>query len=124
MRKNLRQTGFTLIEVLVALSIISIALIGLIKLQSQSVKNLTYFKQKTLSNLVASNLAIEKRLIKPTLGRANGTYVLGKQTWHWKTQTRLTHNTNIIQISLSVFKDKAQIEAKNPLSKLEIYVQK
>ncbi|WP_369177956.1 type II secretion system minor pseudopilin GspI [Candidatus Thiodubiliella endoseptemdiera] len=124
MKQNIRKMGFTLIEVLVALSIVSIALIALIKLQSQSVKNLTYFKQKTLSNLVVSNLAVEKRLVKPALGFANGTYVLGKQTWHWKTHTKPTPNTKIIQVSISVFKDKVQLDAKNPLSALEIYVQK
>lgn len=124
MKFNIRQAGFTLIEVLVALSIVSIALMGLVKSQSQSIQSLSYFKQKTLSNLVASNLAVEKRIVKPTLGFDQGTKKLGKQTWHWKTQTRPTPNTKIIQVSLSVFKDKKQANAKNPSSKLEIYVRK
>lgn len=124
MKRYTKQTGFTLIEVLVALSIVSIALIGLIKSQSQSIKNLAYFKQKTISNLAASNLAIEKRIIKPSIGFSNGTYELGKQTWHWKAHTQPTPNTNIIKVSLSVFKDKTQLNNKNSSSKLEIYVQK
>ncbi len=121
----MKQQGFTLIEVLVALSIASVGLIGLIKAQTQSVQNLAHLQQKTLANLVASNLAIEKRLSSPqALGFKNGEYKMGKQIWYWQTNTNPTPSADIIKLSLLVFANKQSINEKRPASKLELYLTK
>jgi general secretion pathway protein I len=121
----MKQRGFTLIEVLVALSIASVGLIGLIKAQTQSVQNLTHLQQKTLASLVASNIAIEKRLSGPhTLGFKNGKYKMGKQTWYWQTNANSTPSADIIKLSLSVFASKQLMNDKNPASKIELYLAK
>lgn len=121
----MKQQGFTLIEVLVALSITSVGLIGLIKAQTQSTQNIAILQQKTLANLVASNLAVEKRLGKQnSLGFKNGEYRLGKQIWYWQSNTNPTPNTDIVKLSLLVFTTKQRMSNKQPASQLELYLPK
>ncbi len=62
----MKRKSFTLIEILVALSIVSIGLIALIKAQSQQAQNISHLEQKTIANIVTSNLAFENRLKKIT----------------------------------------------------------
>ena len=121
----MKQTGFTLIEVLVALSIISVGLVGLIKAQTQGVQNLEILQHKTLANLVASNLAVEMRLSsKHPLGFKNGKYQLGKQQWYWQTNTNPTANVSIVKLSLSIFADKQNMNNKQTSSQLDLYLNK
>ena len=121
----MKQTGFTLIEVLVALSIASVGLIGLIKAQTQSTQNLEILQHKTLANLVASNLAVEMRLNhKHPLGFKNGEYQLGKQHWYWQSNTNQTPNAEIVKLSLSVFSSKQRMNDKQTSSQLDLYLNK
>lgn len=130
MSKKKKSTGFTLIEILIALSIVSIALIGLVKMQTQSIKNLNYFKQKTVANLIDTNLAIENRILKKTnIGISDGTVELAKKTWYWQTNTKsktinTAHNKIIALITeVSIYADKTKFDNKQALSTLEIIAQ-
>jgi general secretion pathway protein I len=121
----MRQRGFTLIEVLVALSIASIGLVALIKAQTQSTQNLQILQHKTLANLTASNLAIEMRLAnKASLGFKNGEYQLGKQRWYWQSNTNSTPNSNIVKLSLLIFANKQKMSDKQPSTQLDLYLNK
>jgi type II secretion system protein I len=83
--------GFTLVETLIALVIVAVSLSALIKANQQNAQQIIYFKQKTLANLVLSNLNVEKRLgRKPNIGYQSGEYTLGKQTWYWLSHTQST----------------------------------
>lgn len=60
MRKSLSVTGnkgFTLIEVLIALAILSIALIAVIKLALYSISTTAHVREKTGAHYVAMNIA-------------------------------------------------------------------
>jgi len=121
----MRQKGFTLIEVLVALSIASVGLISLIKAQTQSTKNLEILQHKTLANLAASNLAVEMRLNKThPIGFKNGQYKLGRQYWYWQSNTNSTPNENIVKLSLSIFTNKQKMNDKQASSQLDLYLKK
>jgi general secretion pathway protein I len=50
-----RGNGFTLIEVLMALAIISIACLAIVKISHSQIKNTEYLEQKTYANWVAMN---------------------------------------------------------------------
>ncbi|MDQ1363726.1 MAG: ral secretion pathway protein, partial [Pseudomonadota bacterium] len=49
------QRGFTLVEILVALTIIAIAMAALIKASGDYTASTSYLKQKTLAHYVAMN---------------------------------------------------------------------
>ena len=121
----MKSDGFTLVEVLIALAIVSIALSGLIKAHTQNANNLAYLQQKTLTNLVVSNLAIEQRLgKKPILGYQSGEYRLANRTWPWSIHTQSTVNKDIVKLVLSVYGNVQQQEAKISASELVVYLQK
>jgi len=57
-----RQTGFTLIEVLIALAIVSVALAAFVRVTSQTTTNMTHIEQQTLAMLSAQNSLNEVRM--------------------------------------------------------------
>ena len=117
--------SFTLVEILVALSIVSIGLIALVKAESQQSINLSILEQKTIANLVVSNLAVQNRLTKNhALGFSNGNYQLGNRTWYWQSNANPTADTDILKLSLGVFIDKKSRDGKQPISQLELYLPK
>ena len=121
----MNKKAFTLIEVLVALSIVSIGLIALTKSESQQAQNLYRLEQKTIANLVASNLAVENRLIKNhSIGFKNGNYAMDNQIWHWQSNLNATPDDQILKLSLLVFADKKAMDNKNSTAQLELYLSK
>ena len=108
MRPTLRSNaGLTLIEVLIALAILSIALTAVIKSTSQSIRNLIYLENRTTATWVGNNVINSARagLLKLPEAPANITQetdALG-QTWAWQAVVNLTPNKNIKQIDVDVF---------------------
>lgn len=121
----MNERGFTLVEILVALAVVSISLVGLIKAQGQQTQNLAYFEQKTFADLIAANLATDLRLNETTpLGDKSGKETLAQRTWHWRILTRETPNDGIAQAVISVYepsKQKPNLEAE-ALSELTVYL--
>lgn len=121
----MNERGFTLVEILVALAVVSISLVGLIKAQAQQTQNLTYFEQKTFADLIAANIATDLRLNESApLGDRNGTETLAKRQWHWRVITRNTPNASIAQAVISVYKpskNKPRLDAE-ALSELTVYL--
>lgn len=60
--KATRRAGFTLIEVMVALAIISVALAAFVRLTSQTATNLGLLEQRSLAMLSAENSLAELQL--------------------------------------------------------------
>ena len=61
---NVKQSGFTLIEVMVALTIIAISLGALLSTSGTQANSVAYLKQKTLAHWVAVNELTELRMAK------------------------------------------------------------
>ena len=88
---NKKHKGFTLIEVMIALMIASITIVALLKSNSQVANNILYFKNKTLANIVASNLAIETRLSeRPAIGIKDDKYKMAGVVWKYRKHTTKT----------------------------------
>ena len=103
----MRKTcGFTLIEVLIALVILSIALTAIIKATSQNIRDTTYIQTKMAAHYVALDVINTARagLINlPDAGSQveNDTEMLN-QEWHWQLVMKETANQNIKEIRVSV----------------------
>ena len=98
---NNRKSGFTLIEVLLALAVIAIALTALLKATSQVVKNTARIKDKSISHWVAMQgvTAIQLGLIPVNVNQeiTETTNMLGQQ-WYWRallTATTIQHTQKI-----------------------------
>jgi general secretion pathway protein I len=105
MLKN--KFGFTLIEVLIALAIISIALTAIIKATAQNTRDTLYIQNKTIANWVGAEIMNEARLelIKPPFApdKLSEEMVLLNQRWKWEAQLKNTHNARIKEIDVTVF---------------------
>lgn len=77
-------TGFTLLEVLIALALLAILMAGLIKITADNTQNLWYLENKTLAAIVAANHAVELRLGKETPESLDGWDSMAGRRWYWQ----------------------------------------
>ena len=116
--------GFTLLEVLVALIIVSITIISIIKATGSTASNVSYMQQKTIAHWVAMNRMTELQLDKnnwPAIGIKKETVELSKQEWEWQQEIKETPITNIRLVEIRVFAKDAGKEAR-PMAKLSGYL--
>lgn len=103
-----KQRGFTLIEVMVALTIIAISLGALLSTSGTQANSAGYLKQKTLAHWVAVNELTQVRIAKtfPDLGDNKGVTAMAKNDWYWIRTTKATEDDNARQITFTIYSDK------------------
>ena len=70
-----RARGFTLLEVMIAIAILGIALLGLLGLHHQSLQSVIRAQQSTRASMLAQAVMTEAELERyPDLGRSNGDF--------------------------------------------------
>ena len=107
---NKKVNGFTLLEVMVALTIIALGMAAVIKIVSTTTVNSSYLRDKTFASWVAQNQLAELELstIEPKTGFTDGDEILAGQTWYWTRKIDKTEDpdTNRIEITVRKNKDK------------------
>jgi len=87
-RPTTRRTarGFTLLEVLIALAIVALSAGALLGTITSSASNISYLRDKTLSEWVALNVLTEIRIDPqfPAEGKRTGNAELGGMRWQWE----------------------------------------
>jgi len=106
--KHKKNHGFTLIEVMVALTIIAISLGALLSTSGSQAHNAGYLKNKTLAHWVAVNELSQIRIAKefPDLGDKKGSTSMANHDWYWIRTTKETEDKNARQITFKLFADK------------------
>ena len=121
-RKN---AGLTLIEVLIALAIISIALTAIIKATAQNIRSTSYLQEKTIAMWVGQQVINEARVNLLVLSGDDKvqqqTAMLG-QEWYWQASKKNTANPKIIMLKVDVFNKDPDNDNAAPLVSLESYV--
>jgi general secretion pathway protein I len=81
-----RTRGFTLIEVLAALLIVALGMLGVIQAVTQTARNGTYLREKTLAHWVAMNVITERRLMAdpPAVAESSDEVDFAGQRWRWR----------------------------------------
>lgn len=102
------QKAFTLLEVLVALTIIAITLGAIIKTSSDQAANTTYLKQKTIGSWVALNIHNQLLLEKswPSLGKSTDSVSMANHEWHWQRNIQKTLSPETRKIIYRVYVDE------------------
>jgi general secretion pathway protein I len=78
--------GFTLLEVLIALAIVTMSVAALLGAVTSSASNILYLKDKTFAEWVALNRITEIRTAEqmPDVGKRSGSAEMGGQKWQWE----------------------------------------
>ncbi|MEE8118760.1 MAG: type II secretion system minor pseudopilin GspI [Gammaproteobacteria bacterium] len=104
-----RICGFTLLEILVALGIISIALLALLAAEAQANRTSFGLRERTLAHWVAMNRLTELRIARdwPATGSGNGNMQLGNLDWRWSIEVSNTQDPDLRRIEVSVARETA-----------------
>ncbi|QOL26592.1 type II secretion system minor pseudopilin GspI [Thalassotalea sp. LPB0316] len=99
-----KSSGFTLIEVLLAMALFAIAGVALLGTAGNSSGNLLYLQQKTYANWVASNQLTEAVLSEqwPPQNNKKGKLELAKRDWFWQQKVLKTTDNNLRAIIIEV----------------------
>lgn len=114
------NSGFTLIEILVALAILSIALTTIIKVTTLNIKNTIYLQNKTIAAWVGAQAINEIRvgLVKLSDEKVDQEVNMLNQNWKWEGLQVSTPNPHIKKIVVEVF----ELASGAKLIELESYV--
>lgn len=96
--------GFTLIEMLVALAVLGLVVIGMLNLAGESTRSALIIEEKVLAGVVAENCAVDAQLTDAgaLATTSGGTEVAGDVTWRWTRRVSATDNPDILRIDIAV----------------------
>lgn len=96
------EAGFTLIEVLVALAVFSLAALTLVNLSGENIRTAASLEARTLASVVAENRAIEAMVDWPPLGVTSGIDMAGERPWRWTRRVSRTDDPEVARIDVVV----------------------
>jgi general secretion pathway protein I len=96
--------GFTLIEVLAALVIVSLGMLGVITAVGQTASNSTYLRDKTIAHWVAMNRLTQARLqpSAPKIDKSSDEVEMAGRKWRWTMIVEQTPVESVRRIDVSV----------------------
>lgn len=99
-----RQRGFTLLEVMVAMVIFAIAALALLNAQNSQITTDQHLRDKTIAHWVALNQLAEMRLQKrfPDVGESTDTASMGNTDWQLTIKVQATPTSNVRLVIVSV----------------------
>ncbi len=113
-RRRTDQSGFTLIEILVSLAIMSIVLGVLIQTAGASAANAGRLRDRTIAQWVGSNTLAELQLSGtfPETGSKTGNTEMLGITWYWKTRVQKVEDEDLRRVDIEIRK---QEDSQNPM---------
>lgn len=115
--------GFTLIEVLLALAVFSLAGVALLATSSNHFNQLSQIEKQMYANWVASNKLTEAKLNPkwPPQNNQKGTFEMAGHEWHWLQKVIKTTDNDMRAIVIEV---RANEKDEDSLTSFMTYVAK
>ncbi|WP_017669828.1 type II secretion system minor pseudopilin GspI [Blastomonas sp. AAP53] len=103
-RSTSGQTGFSLLEMLVALAVFSIAALALIKLQGASLMQTAELDSRLYSEIMVRNLAVEALTDPnpPPLGDSQGSATNAGRNFTWRRTTTVMEGGELLKVDVAV----------------------
>ncbi|MDQ2076658.1 type II secretion system minor pseudopilin GspI [Marinimicrobium sp. ABcell2] len=120
-----KARGFTLIEVMVALVVVSVALPALVSLVMTQLDGTASIRERTQAYWVAENemtrLQLQQRLLPDfTLPEsANGELDLSDRVWYWRMDTEATEVDDIQRVEFFVYRNE---DRESPVARLAGFI--
>ncbi len=117
----MKQQGFSLLELLVAISIFAIAGVSIMKVSGEHLIHLSILEDQTVSSWVAENRLSEVQLEEqwPPQNNKKGKTELAGRDWFWKQIVKKTEDQNMREITVQVFVTE---KAEAPVYELRTFV--
>lgn len=98
------EPGFTLIEMLVALAIFSLAALALLRLGGATATNSASLSDQAVAQMVARNVAVESLTdpLPPAFGASEGEVVNAGRRWRWTRTVSRSPEARIQLIEIAV----------------------
>lgn len=108
------QSGFTLVEILVSLAILSIILGALIQTAGSNASNAARLRDRAIAEWVASNRLAELQLAQtfPETGSRTGDEEMFGNRWYWKTIVQKVEDEDLRRVDIEVRRVE---DDKNPI---------
>ena len=100
--------GFTLVEVLVALAIVSIGMLAVFKVIGDTTFNVAYLRDRSFAAWIADNRITELRLSgeMPSVDETKGDLEFAGRRWHWVQKVATTPVDGLRRIDVSVRREE------------------
>jgi len=104
----IKQRGMTLLEVIVALAVFSIAAVSITKSLGEQMANMPILEERTMAQWVAHNQMVEARLESkfPDIGRKDGPGLLVSKDWYWRKEVVKSTDDNFRMIRVTISADE------------------
>jgi len=96
------QSGFSLIEVMMALVVLALGGIGMLSLMQSSTRNAAVMQERTLAVMAAENLLNQALLDSRLRGGGAGVYELAGGRYDWQLQLEPTSDRDLQRVILLV----------------------
>lgn len=105
--KVAKAKGMTLLEVIVALAVFSIAAVSITKSLGDQIANMPILEERTYAQWVADNVMVDARLEAkfPDIGKKDGEMELAGRDWYWRKEIVKTSDDKFRMIRVSVSND-------------------
>ncbi|OYY69729.1 type II secretion system minor pseudopilin GspI [Sphingomonas sp. 28-63-12] len=103
-RSRSADDGFTLIEMMVALAVFSLAALALIRLEGATIRSAGILDSTLLASMVAHNVAVETvtEAQPPVTGESRGLEDNGGRSWSWRRVATPIGDQGVMRIDVSV----------------------
>ncbi|MBW8310857.1 MAG: type II secretion system minor pseudopilin GspI [Rhizobium sp.] len=98
------EAGFSLIEMLVALAVFSLAVLALLNLSGQNARTAVVVEEQVLAGIVADTLAAEALLLSDAelANASEGTETAGDRRWRWRRTLTPTAQPGLVRVDVAV----------------------
>ncbi|NVK23660.1 MAG: type II secretion system minor pseudopilin GspI [Gammaproteobacteria bacterium] len=119
----IKNRGFTLIEMLLALAVFAYAASSILGVLGQSARNLSDIEQMTFASWVANDRLVELQYDKqwPPKDKAKGEREMAGQLWYWQQKIEKTQDNNLRSVTVDISTDK---EGSQSIYSLTTFVSK